>query len=510
MKEHWRFAKNVVANLGRGSAAALVAVLLPPVLVRHMTPAAYAVWILVLETAAYVNYLNFGLQTAIGRYVAYANEKCDRLQRDAVFSTAVVGLCGAALLALLGLAVAVLAAPKIFPAVPVELVPQMRLALLLVGFSLAVGLPASACNGVFVGMERYELPAMTVGGGRLLSALGLIAAALAGRSLVEMAAILAGINLLSYVAQYMVLRRVVPDLRFQPGMVQRSVARELYGYCAGLTVMSFSMLLVTGLDLVLVGRFDFAAVTPYSVSASMILLFSGLLYAGVNVILPHGAAIHARGEVRELGGLVITATRLSVLVLILTGLPVLLYAGPILRVWIGQRYESSAVLLAILILANIIRLIGAPYSVVLISAGQQNYIKVSPLSEGFSNLVASVALGAFFGGIGVALGTLVGAVVSIGSHLWYSMPRTRMAIDFSRRRFVLSGVLLPALSTSPLLAAGAASMSGIRVGPLTVLLAMLLSLAGAALLVLRTGSKTAELLRRLPGNKFIQALASRD
>jgi len=483
MRINWRFFKNAMANLGRGGAAAVLAVLLPPVLVRHMTPAAYAVWILVLETAAYVSYLNFGLQTAIGRYVAYANEKRDRRQRDAVFSTAVAGLCGAMLLALLLLAAAVLAAPRIFPNVPLQLVPQMRLALLLVGISLAVGLPASACNGVFIGMERYELPAITVGGGRLLSALGLIAAALAGCSLIEMAAILAGINLLSCLAQYLVLRRVVPDLRFQPGMVQRSVARELYDYCMGLTVMSLSMLLVTGLDLVLVGRFEFAAVTPYAVSASMIVLIAGLLYAGVNVILPHAAAMHARQQSRELGNLVVTATRLSVVVLILSGLPVLLYAGPILRLWIGQRYESSAALLAVLILANIIRLIGAPYSVVLISAGQQNYIKVSPLAEGLGNLVASVVLGAFFGAIGVAVGTLAGAVISIGSHLCYSMPRTRAAIDFSRRRFLLSGVLLPALATSPLLAAGAASFIGIAIQANLFALAELTSLLGACSVV---------------------------
>ena len=100
MQIHWRFAKNAVANLGRGSAAAVVALLLPPVLIRHMTPASYAVWVLVLQTAAYVGYLNFGLQTAIGRYVAYANEKKDLEQRDAIFSTALAGLCCAALFSL--------------------------------------------------------------------------------------------------------------------------------------------------------------------------------------------------------------------------------------------------------------------------------------------------------------------------------------------------------------------------------------------------------------------------
>ena len=326
MQIHWRFAKNAVANLGRGSAAAVVALLLPPVLIRHMTPASYAVWVLVLQTAAYVGYLNFGLQTAIGRYVAYANEKKDLEQRDAIFSTALAGLCCAALFSLACLGAATVAAPAIFPSVPAPLIPQMRLALLIVGFSMAVELPASACNGVFIGIERFEIPALTVGGARFFSALGVIAAALAGRSLVVMAAIIAAANLLSYLAQFLALRRIVPDLRFQAALLRRSTARELYGYCLGLTVMSFSMLLVTGLDLVLVGRFDFAVVAPYSVSASMVTLISGLLYALINVIMPHAAALHAMENAIEIGKLVITSTRISVLLLVLTGMPMLIYA----------------------------------------------------------------------------------------------------------------------------------------------------------------------------------------
>jgi O-antigen/teichoic acid export membrane protein len=488
MQIHWRFAKNAVANLGRGSAAAMVAVLLPPVLVRHMTPAAYAVWVLVLQTAAYVSYLNFGLQTAIGRYVAYANEKNDIEQRDAVFSTAFIGLCCAALLSLVCLALAALAAPTIFPSVPSPLIPQMRLALALVGFSLAIELPASACNGVFIGMERYEIPALTVGGARLFSAAGVIAAALAGRSLVTMAAIIASSNLLSYGAQFFALRRIVPDLRFQAALVRRSVARELYGYCFGLTVMSFSMLLVTGLDLVLVGRFDFAVVAPYSVSASMIALISGLLYAVNHVILPHAATLHAREQAGELGRLVINATRMSVLLLVFSGMPMLIYARPILHLWIGQRYAASgAPLLAVLIIANIIRLVGLPYSIIMIAAGQQNYIKISPLSEGFSNLIASLVLGSVYGGIGVALGTLIGSIVSVGSHLFYSMPRTRPAIDLSRSHYLLSGVLSPLLATFPLLAAAAASWHGITIHPLAFTATLLLSMGGAGLLILRNG-----------------------
>jgi O-antigen/teichoic acid export membrane protein len=487
MRNHWRFIKNATANLGRGSIGAILALLLPPILVRHMSTAAYAVWVLVLQTAGYVSYLNFGLQTAIGRYVAYANEKNDIEQRNSIFSTALTGLCLAALLSLLCLIAAVFGAQKLFPDVPDFLVPQMRIALLLVGISLVIELPASACNGVFIGMERFAIPAIIGGIARLGAAVGVVLAALAGRSLITLAAIISVSNLLSYAAQLIVLRRVAPDVRFERALVRRSTGRELSGYCFGLTVMSFSMLLVTGLDLLLVGRFDFAAVTPYSISATMIAFISGGLFAIVNVIMPHAASLQARENTVEMGSLVISATRISVLILVLTGIPVFVYAESIIRLWIGPQYaEAGAPILRILIVANIIRLVGAAYSVILVAAGQQNFIKVSPLSEGISNFVASIVLGSLFGGIGVALGTLVGSVVSLGAHLWYSMPRTNTVIRFSRRDYLVTGVLRPLLWTCPLILAAVTPWFGIEMKPSVFALIAIVSAAGAGALILRT------------------------
>lgn len=484
-----RFVKNAVANLGRGGGAAVLGVLLPPLLVRLMAPSSYAVWVLILQISAYSGYLNFGLQTAVGRYVAYANELNDKDQRDSVFSTALVGLCAGAAFYLLGLAVIVAMVHQVFPNVPLGLVGPMRLALILVGVSMAVDLPASACNGVFVGMARYELPALTTGGGRLAAAVLISIMAIAGQSFLAMAAALAVTNILSNVAQIVILRRVAPDVRFHRLLVRRSTARELYGYCVGLTVMSFSGLLVSGFDLILVGHFDFSAVVPYSVSASIVALISGALIAIIGVILPQAAALHARRKAEEMGKLVVSLTQLSLLILVLTGIPVIIYAAPILKLMVGARFAGSgAPLLAMLLIANMIRLIGAPYSTILVAAGQQSYIKISPLSEGVSNFLASIALGYLLGGIGVAIGTLIGSFFSLGSHFFYSIPKTRSAIAISRRHLVISGVLTPLFWTCPLVLAGAASLSGFPVGAVPFAAAMVLSVAGAGILLLKSGA----------------------
>lgn len=489
------FVKNAAANLLRGGATALVAILLPPLLVRHMTPSDYAVWVLVLQVGAYVAYLDFGLQTAVGRYVAYANEKNDLAQRNSVFSTAFAALFAACILSVMLLLVAIAAVRIIFPGIPAGSVPVMRWGMLILGTALALGLPASAWSGVFIGLQRYEIPAMVIGGARLLSAVGVVAAAFAGKSVVVMASIMAITYLGSYGVQYLAMQRVVPDIQFDLALVRRATASELFSYCFGLTVMSFSMLLVTGFDLILVGRFQFNAVTPYSVAASLITFVAGLLYAILNVMMPHAAALHARQDPAALGRLVIGSTRFAVLLLVFTGIPPLVYAGPILKMWIGQQFVAAGrPVLATLLLANMVRLIGAPYAIVLVSAGQQRLIKVSPVTEGVSNLAASVVLGAAMGAIGVALGTLIGSFFSIGAHLFYSMPRTYPEIRFARQEYLWSGIALPLLCSTPLLVVAAASLlgSGLIAGrPLVFLLAYALSLAAGLVLMRKSG-----LLRR--------------
>src|SRR5271155_1837732 len=131
MQTRWRLAKNAAANLIRGGTAGVFSIFLPAILVRHMTQIDYSIWVLVLQVAAYSSYLDFGLQTAVGRYIAIANEKRDPHQRDSVFSTAIVGLSIGSVIAILALIVVVSTAGRLFPKVPVAQLPSRRTALLI-------------------------------------------------------------------------------------------------------------------------------------------------------------------------------------------------------------------------------------------------------------------------------------------------------------------------------------------------------------------------------------------
>jgi len=417
-----------------------------------MTQIDYSIWVLVLQVAAYSSYLDFGLQTAVGRYIAIANEKHDPHQRDSVFSTALVGLSIASVIAIMTLIVVACTAGMLFPKVPAALLPSMRTALLIVGSSIALGLPSSAWSGVFIGIQRNEMIASVVGGSRLISALALVLASINGASIVVMAVIVASVNLASYALLYLLVRHS-SEVTFRFVLVQRSVARDLFGYCFSLMIWSFSTLLVTGLDLLFVGRFELGSLIPYALATSLVNFIAGVQSAIFGAMMPHAAVLHARGNSASLGTLVISSTRLAVVLLVITGLPILIYASPLFRIWVGQQYAVEGQrLLIVLMAASIIRLAGMPYSVVLVASAQQKLVTLSPLMEGFTNVFASIVLGMKFGAIGVAAGTLIGGIVGILGHIVYNMPRTRQEVTFSVRAFLFSGVGLPVLTATPLFA----------------------------------------------------------
>jgi len=131
-KEKLVLLKNATANLARGSAAAIVAVILPPFLVRLMSADSYSAWSLILQLSAFIGYLDFGIQTAIGRFVAHANERGDTERRDRIVSTATVALSIAGLLGIGGSIGTAIGLGRLFPQMPSLLLGDARTALLVV------------------------------------------------------------------------------------------------------------------------------------------------------------------------------------------------------------------------------------------------------------------------------------------------------------------------------------------------------------------------------------------
>jgi O-antigen/teichoic acid export membrane protein len=340
--------------------------------------------------------------------------------------------------------------PRLFNHMVPALRSQAQFSLLLVGGSLALGLPAAVFGSIFIGLQRNEIPAVANVGSRVFGAVSLVLVALRGGTLVLMAAVLAAVNIASYCLQYALYRGMAGQVRLRRELANRAAARELFSYCYSLAIWSFSMLLVTGLDLTIVGVFDYRAVPYYAVAATLIAFITGLQTAFFSAVIPSAAILHAQGNAEGIGRMVMKCTRYNMLLLLMSGLPLVLWSEPIFRLWLGNRYAIHAsLILRVLALANIVRLSATPYAVAMIGTGQQRLVTISPLAEGATNLVFSVIGAYLFGALGVALGTMIGALVGVTLNLTYNMRRTT-AIRMTVRAYLYDAIMRPVLCFLPL------------------------------------------------------------
>jgi O-antigen/teichoic acid export membrane protein len=425
-----RMVENTFANLCRGAAVALTVIVLPPFLTRILSKEAYTTWLLILELSTYVNLLDLGIQTAIGRFVAHYNELGDTKQRNSIISSAVVILVGSGLIALNVVSILAVQLGNIFKDMPVEFQKDARISLLFIGGSLAVSLPFSVFGAVFLGLYRNDVPAWIVGIGKFFTGIFVILIANLTHSIVAMALVVALMTLLTGIWQFIAYKKVVgKSYQISSSIVSKKSLIEIRDSCLALSISTLGALIVSGLDTVIIGFFDYKSIAYYALATTLINFVFGISGAMLNIIVPVASSIGARNEPEKLGELLVSATKYSVVLMIATNLPLLLLSKTVITFWVGSEYSTqTSHLFELLIFANFLRQIGSPYFMIAIGCGEHKKIILSPLIEASVNLFFSLVLAMKIGAAGVVIGTIIGGFFSVGLHFLYNLPRTKKII----------------------------------------------------------------------------------
>jgi O-antigen/teichoic acid export membrane protein len=440
---------NSLANSILGLSTAIYALSVPAVLVRLFAPEKFAVWALALQISGYAAILGLGLQDAIGRYVAFYTAKSDTAARSEFVSTAFYVLCASAVLAIIGFSVAATTAPHLFPQIPADLKSMSAMLLLAVGAVTALGLPASVFNGVLVGLRRNDLVALIASTTKLLLAAALILTAWLTHSLAWLAIWFVVLNLASYLVMWRTCA-VGTSIVVTARACNRGAFAEITRYCGTAIVWQAAMFVISGLDVAIVGRFDFASLAFYSVCVTPVMIISGSTAAFLSPIIQVGAAHAAHGRNQDLAQLLMKGTRYAAVVMALAAVVIYFFAEDILRVWLGADYaERGAPILRLLMIGHALRQLTYPYAALLVATGQQGKMLLSPVVEALVNFLVAVLAGRQFGAIGVASAVVCGSSVMLLLNYLITLPKSH-GNEFNRQELLLRSILLPVACFAPM------------------------------------------------------------
>jgi O-antigen/teichoic acid export membrane protein len=435
-------ASNSAANLARLAVTSLVSIFLPAYLTHHLPVKTYGAWVLILQLSAYVGYLDFGVQTAVSKYIAEHEAKQDYAECGRYASVGLAMMLAASVLGLLLTLILVWRVPFIFHTMPQSLYHDVRLSVLFVGISLSASLATSVFVAIFLGLQRYQVPMVLTIVSRLLFGIAICIAVASHSSLARMGATVACVNVFSALLQFAAWRRLGAHIRISLRLVDAAIMKKMLSYCAVLTVWSVCMLFVNGLDLTIVGHYSFSETAYYAIAASPTSFILMIIGALMGPLLPATSALSAHRSSTQMGTILLRSTRYGTILLLLTGLPLVVAGHPILSVWVGPAYAAhSVIFLRILVIANILRNVCAPYATMVVATCKQGVATAAAVTEGTVNLVASVAFARHLGAFGVALGTLLGAVAGVAMHFGVSMRYTQSTLAVARLDLLVKGML---------------------------------------------------------------------
>jgi O-antigen/teichoic acid export membrane protein len=429
---------NALFNLAGGASSACLVLFLPYVLNRLFSQEDYAIWALGFQATVYVPMLGLGIHQILNRALAHALALGDEANLHRQLGSGFIVVLA---LALIAASLVWLSAPYIGLLTGNSAPVDERIATIwrIAGSGASAGLLSLFFFGCFGGHLRYEWE----NGYKAIISLGFLLLVIGAQAqhLTLTPVMLSKAYVLVIACGLLFLCwRFGHDFHTRIQALSKWYAPTIKSYVHsmfGLGVWQLGMLMVSGFDLWIVARVNFAAVPGYAIALSFLVFLSGVISALISPCLPTFAMQLAQAQNEAfLKQFVRWQTRLILLVVVLCAI---LWCAPSM-VWQFLLKDSASIFMQVfpvLLLATCVRLLTLLYSVAIVSANLQHRIILSPLAEGIVNLGCSIVLGYYLGVVGVALGTLVGALVCLALHALYNIPRTAQQIPLTSKALLI-------------------------------------------------------------------------
>lgn len=406
-----------------------VGLFLPPFILSKLGVQQYGAWVLVMAVGAYISMIDAGVTTALVKYTAehYAHGNFDELSEIVWSALIYFAAAGAAVILVLFLSgngiIAFLFNKSTLDA------PALKILLVTVGIVYILNMCGGVFASVLTGMQRLEIFSFISIIGMLANAVTVIILLIAGWKIwslavgwaVGVAVLFAGSAICAF---RLVPAIIVPRIR---GGIHVNMARLLRLGSGDLSVR-LSAIFVNQLDKFLLGRFaGLNWVAFYDLAFGLITQLRNLPGAIFSAFIPMASELKAKGGHANIEKLYHRGLRY----LNVCGLPififVIVFAYPVVRVWLGGQYSAVAWALQFLAASNYLNLLTGPAYTISLGLGQPRIgIYFSLVLTGLTVFFSTILI-PIFGYKGAVFSYTVVASTSAIFLIWNFHQRNKMA-----------------------------------------------------------------------------------
>lgn len=399
---------NIVSNWTFFLVTVLAAFIVSPIMVRQLGNETYGIWVLIVSISSYFTVLDFGINTAIVRYISKYTAVKDYHNASKIYSSSFMIFMMLSMVVLGTIAIIGLYFKEFFD-IQSYSDQYLYIVLLIIGADMAINLIFGVLAGTMRALQNFLEINIIMIAVTIIKNILLVYLLFNGYSLLSIAMLVISSSIIKYAAQYIFVKKQYGFLSFNFTTVDKATLKLLFNYSIYSFLIAISLKILFSTDSMVIGALiSIENVTFYAIPAMIVEYLEKIIWAVIAVLIPIISSREAVGNAKENGSLYILGTKYTLLFCAPIIIVLFIAGDDFIRIWMGESYaEPSSSVLNILLIGYIFSLSQLIAQGILKGISKHKVLAIIFCVQAVFNLLLSIVLAPIYGIDGVAFGTTI-------------------------------------------------------------------------------------------------------
>jgi len=400
----------------------LIGIALLPFIISHLGKDAYGVFAIVGVVIGYSSLLDFGIGTTLVKFISEYNAKKDYEKINKIISTAFILYF---FLGSIGCAAILLSTNYLVTSlfhIPENLTDVSKIVFAVTAVTFLFNFVFGVFANVIIGLQRFDISTKIQIIMKAISTIAIVLVLYSGYGLLEFVIVSALLGVLGIIINIIIAKQLMPEISLIPRFFDFKYVKVITSFSFTIFIANIAGTIAFSIDKLLIGIFlPVEQVTIYVVGATLAIFIFQVPAQIASVIMPASSEFNAKENISALKELILNGTKFAVTLSTPIFIILFVLAYPIVNLWMGPGFETSAATLQILAIGFFINTFAHAITPSLVGVGKMKFYALSSIGYIILNIALSVPLILKFGVIGTAIGTSISITIWSLAILVYGM-----------------------------------------------------------------------------------------